>query len=151
MTAHDTQTFFKPDAFFCKKTKLLSQVYNLAHVLLNRSNSNHLFIPVRSMQYLAILEKNAFWFVDSLAYAVREDEGGRLIRVSWHPLISANEREGLNQHMDCQVIFYGEDMSEIQNRLNSEFYQAMLEIDQRHRQSLVSENKISILPLKPTS
>ncbi len=126
----------------------MSQTYNLAHVLLNRSQSSHLFIPVRSLQYLAIIEKNAFWFVDSLAYAVRGDEGGRLIRVSWHPLISAHEREGLTQNMDCRVIFYGEDMSEIQKRLNSEFYQSMLQIDQRHSGSLNTDCNVSILPLR---
>jgi len=151
MTAHDTQTFFTPDEFFCQQTKLISRVYNLAHVLFNRSQSEHLFIPIRSMQYLAIIEKNSFWFVDSLAYAVRGDEGGRLIRVSWHPLINANQRDGLTQHMDCQVIFYGGDMSEIQTRLNNEFYQAMLEIDKRHRDSLISDSKVSILPLRPAS
>jgi hypothetical protein len=151
MTAHDTQSFFMPDEFFCLKTRLTSQVYNLAHVLLKRSQSDHLFIPVRSMQYLAVIEKTAFWFVDSLAYAVRGDEGGRLIRVSWHPLINSNQREGLTQHMDCQVIFYGGDMSDIQNRLNSEFYQAMLQIDQRHRDSMMTDCKVSILPLRTTA
>lgn len=151
MTAHDTQSFFTPDEFSCQQTRLLSQTYNLAHVLLNRSQSDHLFVPIRSLQYLAIIEKNAFWFVDSLAYAVRGDEGGRLIRVSWHPLISANERDSLIQHMDCRVVFYGEDMSEIQNRLSSEFYQSMLLVDQRHRDSLITASNVSILPLKPAS
>ena len=150
MTVHDTQSFFTPDEFFCQQTRLLSQTYNLAHVLLKRSQSDHLFVPIRSLQYLAVIEKNAFWFVDSLAYAVRGDEGGRLIRISWHPLIHSNEREGLNQDMDCRVIFYGEDMSEIQNRLNSEFYQSMLQIDQRHRDSLPTDGKVSILPLRPS-
>lgn len=151
MTVHDTQSFFTPDEFSRHESRLLSQTYNLAHVLLNRSESNHLFIPIRSLQYLAIIEKNAFWFVDSMAYAVRGDEGGRLIRVSWHPLISAHEREGLTQNMDCQVIFYGEDMSEIQKRLNSEFYQSMLLIDQRHRDSLSTDCNVSILPLRHDS
>ncbi|MDT8283666.1 MAG: hypothetical protein RQ982_12775 [Gammaproteobacteria bacterium] len=148
MSAHDTQSFFTPDEFFCQQTRLLSQTYNLAHVLLNRSRSDHLFIPIRSLQYLAIIEKNAFWFVDSLAYAVRGDEGGRLIRVSWHPLINANQRDGLTQHMDCRVMFYGEDMSEVQNRLNTQFYQSMLQIDQRHRKTLDTGCKVSILPLR---
>jgi hypothetical protein len=151
MTAHDTQSFFTPDAFFCQKTRLLSQTYNLAHVLLNRSQSSHLFVPVRSLQYLAIIEKDAFWFVDSQAYAVRGDEGGRLIRISWHPLLHASQREGLTQNMDCRVIFYGEDMSEIQNRLNNEFYQAMQQIDQRHRETLNTDCKVSILPLRSPS
>ena len=151
MTAHDTQSFFTPDEFFCLKTRLLSQTYNLAHVLLNRSQSNHFFVPIRSLQYLAIIEKNSFWFVDSLAYAVRGDEGGRLIKISWHPLINANQREGLNQNVDCRVVFYGEDMREIQNRLNSEFYQSMLQIDQRHRDALNTNCNVSILPLRHTS
>jgi len=151
MTAHDTQSFFTPDEFFCQQSRLLSQTYNLAHVLLNRSHSSHIFVPVRSLQYLAIIEKNAFWFVDSQAYAVRGDEGGRLIRVSWHPITNPNDREGLTQNMDCRVIFYGEDMSEIQKRLNTEFYQSMLQIDQRHRDSVHTHCKVSILPLKPAS
>ncbi|MBT4836175.1 MAG: hypothetical protein HON94_02390 [Methylococcales bacterium] len=147
MTAHDTQSFFTPDEFFCKKTQVLSQTYNLAHILLNRSQSKHIFVPIRSMQYLAIVEKNTFWFVDSLAYAVRKNEGGRLIRISWHPLLKVNQREGLTQNMECRVVFYGEDMEHIQNRLNSEFYQSMLQIDQRHRSSINTNSKISILPL----
>jgi len=151
MTAHDTQSFFTPDEFSRHEFRLISTTYNLAHVLLNRSQSDHLFIPIRSMQYLAIIEKSAFWFVDSLAYAVRGDEGGRLIRVSWHPLIDVSERNALTQHMDCRAIFYGEDMAEIQTRLCSEFYQAMLQIDQRHRDSLPDNYKVNILPLKLAS
>ncbi len=151
MTAHDTQSFFTPDMFFCQHTRLLSQTYNLAHILLKRSQSNHLFIPLRSLQYLAIIEKNTFWFVDSLAYAVRGDEGGRLIRISWHPLIGLNQREGLNQNMDCRVIFYGDDMHEIQSRLNHEFYQSMQLIDQRQRDALKTDGTISILPLRSNS
>ncbi len=148
MTAHDTQSFFTPDEFFCEQTRLLSQTYNLAHTLLKRSHSSHLFIPIRSLQYLAIIEMNAFWFVDSLAYATRGDEGGRLIRISWHPLIKAHQRESLTQNMDCRAIFYGGDMSDIQKRLNGEFYQAMLQLDQRHRDTVNTDCKVSILPLK---
>jgi len=151
MSTHDTQSFFTPDEFSSHTSRLTCNIYNLAHVLLNRCQCDHLFIPIRSLQYLAIIEQDAFWFVDSQAYAVRGDEGGRLIRISWHPLINAHEREGLTQHMDCKVIFYGEDMSEIQRRLNSEFYQAMVQIDQRHRDSLPSNGLAKVLPLKPAT
>lgn len=149
MSIEDKQIFFTPDEFFYEQTRLLSQTYNLAHTLLTRSQSDHLFIPIRSLQYLAIIEANVFWFVDSLAYATRGDEGGRLIRISWHPLIHANQRESLTQHMDCRVVFYGGDMHDVQTRLNNEFYQAMLQIDQRHRETLNPSGKISVLPLKP--
>jgi len=148
MAAHDTQSFFTPDEFFCQGEQLLSQTYNLAHVLLNRAESSHLFVPIRSMQYLAIIEQDTFWFVDSLAYAVRGDEGGRLITVSWHPVLKAQQREGLDQHMDCRVIFYGQDMSDIQQRLRGEFFQAMQLMDQRHRDSLNPDCKVNILPFR---
>lgn len=148
MTAHDTQSFFTPDEFLYQQTRLNSNTYNLAHTLLKRSQSEHVFIPIRSLQYLAIIEMNAFWFVDSLAYATRGDEGGRLIRVSWQPLIKASQRKSLTEALDCRVTFYGGDMQQIQNRLNGEFYQAMLQIDQRQKDSMHTHSKISILPLK---
>lgn len=148
MTAHDTQSFFTPDEFLCEQSRLYSQTYNLAHVLLNRSESDHIFVPIRTMQYLAIIEQNTFWFVDSLAYAVRGDEGGRIVRVSWHPVNSANERESLTQNMDCRVIFYGRDMHDIQTRLSVEFYKAMQLVDQHHRETIITESKVSILPLR---
>ena len=150
MTAHDTQSFFTPDEFSCQSSHILANTYNLAHTLLNRSQSDHLFIPIRSLQYIAIIENDAFWFVDSLAYAVRGEVGGRLIRISWHPLVKANQRDDLTQHVDSKVVFYGNDMQEIQTRLINEFYQAMLLIDQRHRESLITNYKVNILPLKPT-
>jgi len=151
MTAHDTQSFFTPEEFLTFEYRLLSKTYNLAHVLLNRSGAGHLFVPIRNLQYLAIIEPNAFWFVDSLAYAVRDNEGGRLIRVSWHPISLPNERQSLEQNMDCQVRFYGGDMKEIQARLSSEFFKAMSLIDQRHRDSFNTVSKISILPLRPVA
>jgi len=151
MTAHDTQSFFTPDEFLLQDSQLPSRTYNLSQILLKRSQSSHLFIPIRSLQYLAIIEKDAFWFVDSLAYAVQDDEGGRLIRVSWHPLINAGQRDSLTQHVDYRIIYYGGDMHDIQNRLNNEFYQAMLLLDQRHRESLTTHHKVNIVPLRTTT
>ena len=148
MTAHDTQSFFKPDEFSCQDSTILANCYNLAHILLKRSRSDHLFVALRSLQYLAIVEDNSFWFVDSMAYAVRGDEGGRLIRVSWHPTKTANERKSLTEHMGCRVIFYGGDMKEVQTRLTTEFYKELLLIDQHHLEKLKTDCVVSILPLK---
>lgn len=145
MVAHDTQSFFTPDVFSRQESKLVAKAYNLAHILLNRSDLDHVFVPIRSMQYLAIIEKDTFWFVDSLAYAVSGDEGGRLIRISWH---LSNERDALTQHMDCEVVFYGDDMSATQTRLVGEFYKAMLLLDQRHRDSLPSRDPGGVISIR---
>jgi hypothetical protein len=142
------ESFFVPDEFCCLRERLPSHIYNLAHVLLNRSTLDHLFIPIRTMQYLAIIEQDAIWFADSMDYAVQDGEGGRLITVSWHPLLDSSQRDGLNQPMDCRVMFYGADMAEINNRLHGEFHQAMKEIDQRYRDSMPGNGEAIILPLR---
>ena len=148
MAAHDTQTFFKPDEFSCQDSIILANCYNLSHVLLKRSQSDHLFIALRSLQYLAIIENDSFWFVDSMEYAVRGDDGGRLIRISWHPTKSAHERKSLTENMDCHVIFYGGDMNVVQSRLMTEFYQELLLLDKHHQEQLKADCTISILPLR---
>ncbi len=148
MTAHDTLSFFTPDAFFCQRDSILSKTYNLAQVLLNRSRTGHVFVPIRSMQYLAVIEKDAFWFVDSMAYAVRNHQGGRLVRLSWHPLLGPGQRDDLSKPMDCHVIFYGKDTLNILQRLRGELFQSMQLLDQRYRDSHIPGGKISILPLK---
>ncbi len=147
MTAHDTQSFFKPDEFLYLNSCIPSNVYNLAHTLLKRGHSNHLFVPIRSLQYLAIIEMNAFWFVDSMAYATRDGEGGRLIRISWHPLTAISQRKSLSDNMDCRVIFYGNDMQDVQKRLVYEFYQAMQQIDQRQKGAMNMDGKVKIVSL----
>jgi len=147
MSAHDTQSFFKPDEFSCQDSTILANCYNLAHTLLKRTQSDHLFVALRSLQYLAIVEEDSFWFVDSMEYAVRGDEGGRLIRVSWHPTKTPHEREALTENMDCHVIFYGQDMKEVQMRLTTEFYKELLLIDKHYQENTHVESSISILPL----
>lgn len=149
MTAHDTQSFFTPEPFFCVKSTMLARSYNLAQVLLKRSQSDHVFIPIRNLQYLVIIETDAFWFVDSMAYATRGDVGGRLVTISWHPKITAGDREDLSQPVDNRVFFYQQDMRNIQTRLCGELFQAMQQVDQRYRDQHIPAGGARILPLKP--
>lgn len=145
---HSTQTFFTPEEFSTHQETLPAQSYNLAHILLNRFKQPHLFVPIRSMQYLAIIEPTNFWFVDSLAYSVHNNEGGRLITVSWHPIITAQQRENINQHMDCEIKYYQQNQNAIQTRLRGEFYQAMLLMDERYRETIEPSAPLSILTIK---
>ena len=142
---HSIQTFFTPPLFSTQQETLLCNTYNLAHILLKRSGQEHLFIPIRSMQYLAIIEPNQFWFVDSMAYAVHHNEGGRVIAVSWHP--NPQQRNSIQQHMDCEVRFYQRDQSDVQTRLRGEFYQAMQIIDQRYRETLEPSPPLSFVAI----
>lgn len=124
-----------------------AQTYNLAHTLLNRTDSNHVFVPIRSMQYLAVIEGNDFWFVDSQAYAVKGNEGGRMITISWHS-DARIDRNALTDNVPIQVIFYDQDMSDIQLRLTGEFHQAMQLMDERYRDQQIPAEGAKILSLQ---
>ncbi len=146
MQSHSIQTFFLPDQFSQKTSAMRADCYNLAHTLLKRTDSDHVFVPIRSMQYLAVIDGDDFWFVDSQAYAVNENEGGRMITVSWHSN-AALDRKALNEQVPIQVVFYDRDMVQIQLRLTGEFHQAMLQMDQRYRDQQIPQEGARIIKL----
>lgn len=77
MTTIVTETFFLPDEVDRRDWSVTADIYNLCHSLLSRSTTEHLFVPIRSMQFLAVMDRNEIIFVDSQSYAVSDNEGGR--------------------------------------------------------------------------
>lgn len=140
------QTFFLPRIFKQYPSTIRSDCFNLAHTLLNRAKSPHVFVPIRSMQYLAVIDGNEVWFIDSLAYAVEHNEGGRLITISWR-ISNHTERQSLDQNIPMDIIFYARDQQEIQLRLTGEFYQAMSQMDQRYRDEQIPSEGARIIKL----
>lgn len=145
MPPHDTQSFFTPAVHSSHSEQMLAPCYNLAHTLLKRSEADHLFVPIRTLQYLAIIEPTLIWFVDSMAYAVQDGTGGRMITLCWKPELPPSKREGLEQPVSCRVTHYGADHSAVQTRLRGEFLQAMRLLDQRYREKLPTAGKPKIL------
>jgi hypothetical protein len=148
MAPHETQSFFTPEVHGHYREPILASSYNLAHTLLKRSGADHLFVPIRSMQYLAIIEPTLFWFVDSMAYAVEDGEGGRIITLCWKPEIPPSARDNLEQPVPATVTHYGADQSAAQTRLRGEFLQAMQLLDQRYRDRLPRTTRPRILPFR---
>lgn len=124
-----------------------SETYNLAQTLLKRTQSDHVFVPIRSLQYLAVIDGKDIYFVDSRAYAVNDNEGGRMITISWHPS-AGNERDSLEQHVPMKINFYHQDMKEIQSRLFQEFHHAMELMDQNYRDEQIPSEGAHIIELK---
>jgi hypothetical protein len=147
MPQHTTQTFFLPPRHSTLHSTLSAESYNLSFTLLKRSESDHLFVPVRSMQYLAIIDGHDIWFVDSQAYAVNEAEGGRMITVSWH-VEKQLQRNALDQPVPMRIHFYHKDMSSIQQRLRGEFLRAMQQLDQRYRDQQIPSEGAHIIDLR---
>jgi len=142
-----TETFFLPVEVERKSWSVPAGIYNLYRSLLGRSETGHVFVPIRSMQYLAVMDKNEIIFVDSQSYAVSKDEGGRLILVAWQ-FPRLHDRAALTEPMPCDVVFYERRNNDIQLRLIAEFRQALELMDQRYRDEILPANGAKILSLR---
>jgi len=115
------ETFFRPDREYARSQGALpAPLYNALQLLLRRSGRDSLFLPIRAMQYQAVVERDEVIFVDSQGgYAHQDGEGGRLIRIAWRPS-PAGERDSLHAPVPCEIIYYFPDLRETQWRLLSE-------------------------------
>jgi len=146
MTTTVTETFFLPAEVERKAWQVPANIYNLYHSLHVRGQLGHVFVPIRSMQFMAVLDKNEIVFVDSQSYAVSKEEGGRLILIAWKFPLS-HDRAGLTDTMPCEVVFYQQKNNDLQLRLVSEFRQAMELVDQRYRDIAMPSQGAKILKL----
>lgn len=146
MTTTVTETFFLPDEVERKSWSVPAEIYNLYHSLQMRCEVGHVFVPIRNMQFMAVLDKNEIVFVDSQSYAVSEDEGGRLILIAWK-FASSHDRDALTDPIPCEVVFYEKKSTDLQLRLIAEFRQAMELMDKRYRDDQLPAKGAKILTL----
>lgn len=142
------ETFFCPPEHTRKRGTLPATVYNDLRLSLKRSGGKSLFVPIRSMQFLAVVESGETVFVDNQGgYAHQDGVGGRLIRIAWR-LLSPTERESLNGPVPCEVVYYFPGLEETQRRLMSEFPPVLRRLLQRHREQDLQIRAPRVLPLR---
>jgi len=142
-----TETFFLPKEVKRKHWSVPADIYNLYRALRLRNQAGHVFVPIRNMQFIAVLDKNEIVFVDSQSYAVSKDEGGRLILIAWK-FAESHDRDALTEPLPCEVVFYEQNNSDLQLRLVAEFRQAMELLDQRYRIDQLPAKGAKILSLR---
>jgi hypothetical protein len=103
---------------------LPAALYNLAIIQLARSPSGCLFVPIRSMQYLAVLSPEEFMFID----------GARKnwIDVSWRHF-RPQQRKSLQDPVLYEVAYYRPDYVGLMLRLQTEFPAALRAIAEKTR------------------
>ena len=146
MTTTVTETFFLPSEVERKQWMVPAEIYNLYHSLQKRCETGHVFVPIRNMQFMAVLDNNEIVFVDSQSYATSNNEGGRLILIAWK-IDASHERDALTDPVPCEVVFYEQQNSDLQLRLIAEFRQAMELLDQRYRDEQMPSEGAKILKL----
>lgn len=99
---------------------LPAATYNMAHTLLSRSTSGCLFIPVRAVQYLAILDAEELVFID----------GDRKcwIDIAWQDF-RPQRRASLDEPVPYQAVYYRADSAQLMARLQAELPRALKELE----------------------
>jgi hypothetical protein len=129
------ESFFRPPVHASQRSSLPAPMHNALQLLLKRHEAESLFIPVRSMQYLAVVDREEVIFVDGQGgYAYQDGQGGRLIRIAWRPTAEA-ERDSLNGPVPCEIVYYFSDLKDIQRRLMSELPPLLQQALQRQREA----------------
>lgn len=141
-----TETFFLPAEVSRRNWSAPAVIYNLYRALLGRSATGNVFVPIRPMQFMGVMDSDEIVFVDSQSYAVSKNEGGRLILVAWK-FSGSRDRESLTDPVPCEVVFYEKNNNDIQLRLIAEFRQALALLDQRYRNEQLPAKGAKILRL----
>lgn len=117
------ETFYRPDSELLRTTRTLpAAIYNLAHTLLVQSQTGCVFVPIRAIQYMAVLDTAEFIFVD------RERPG--VIELSWqsfHP----GRRTALEEPVPFDLVYYDERAAQTMQRLVTEFHKALIHLSER--------------------
>jgi len=103
---------------------LPATTYNLAHALLSRSTSGCLFVPIRAMQYLAILDAEEFVFLDG--------ERKCWIDIAWQNFHPQN-RTALDEPVAYEAVYYQPSAESLMARLQVELPRALSDLAAKGR------------------
>lgn len=126
------EAFFRPAEVAREQVTLPAPSYNRCRLLLSRCPTQTVFVPIRSMQHLAVIDPEEIIFVDNQGYAHHEGQGGRLIVIAWETGSPA-DRESLNKPVPIEIVYYEENGHDTQRRLMSEFPPALELFEERQK------------------
>lgn len=117
-------TCYRDQELLRETRHLPAATYNLAHTLLARSPSGVVFVPIRSMQFLAILDQEEFVFIDS--------QRRSLIDIAWQNF-RPQARAALDEPVAYETVYYQPTAEDTMQRLQSEFPRALQELAEKEK------------------
>jgi len=109
-------TLLRDPAIASEARLLPAETYNTAHILLSQSPEGCVFVPIRSMQYLAVMDAEEIVFVDS-AYK-------NWAAISWSEF-QPQKRASLHEPISYMAHYYRPDGARTMLRLQGEFMLAL--------------------------
>jgi hypothetical protein len=142
------ETFFRPPEHSRQPSALPADLYNSLQLLLKGQRGSCVFVPLRALQYQAVVERGEVIFVDSHGgYAHQDGEGGRLIRIAWS-LAGNTGRDSLTEPVPCEVIYYAPGLKETQWRLVGELRRMLERVLRERRASDPGTTRRRVLTLR---
>lgn len=103
---------------------LPASIYNLARTLQRRAPSGVAFVPIRSMQVLAILDREEFIFLDS--------QYKNWVEIAWREF-RPSQRDSLDDPVTFTAFYYQPEGAELMKRLQNEFAKALRALADKSR------------------
>ncbi len=116
--------------------QLPAAVYNLAHTLLARGG-DAVFVPIRSMQVLAIIDRDEIVFVDS--------DRKHVVEMAWQSF-APRSRAALDAPVPYEAVHYGRPSLAQMARLQAEFARALQALAAKRP----SRGTATVLPIPPS-
>ncbi|MGE5320307.1 MAG: hypothetical protein ACM3KD_09010 [Hyphomicrobiaceae bacterium] len=129
------ERFYREEEIARLPAVLPAATYNLAHTLLARAG-NCLFVPIRSLQYMAVLDQEEFIFIDS--------QNRAWVELAWQNF-RPQARAALSERVPFEVVHYLPQAAETMQRLPGEFLQALLLLAERQK----PDAPATVLALRP--
>jgi hypothetical protein len=119
---YEPESFEREKALARMTMALPAATYNLTRILLAASERDCVFVPIRGMQYLAVVDAEEIIFVDS--------QYKRWVEVAWQDF-KPQARAALDEPVAYEAVFYSPEGSATQRRLQGEFHAALTILAER--------------------
>ena len=96
--------------------RLPAALYNIALLLLEHSSNGVVFVPIRSMQFLAVIDREEIIFLDA--------EYKSLVDIAWQNF-RPQLRESLTDPVPYEAVYYSRNAEKTMGRLLAEFAPAL--------------------------
>jgi hypothetical protein len=132
------ETFFRPPEIGREARTLPAEVYNLCRILHHRCGDEALFVPIRSMFYLAVIDREEIVFLDGAV-------SRRQIVLAWRHF-RPRERTGLDEPIPYEAVYHTADSPALMPRLHSEFPRALRQM--REKEPFRTNAPADVVPLR---
>ena len=110
------ESFERGPALVHAPSALPAATYNLTRILLAASPEHCVFVPISSMQYMAVIDQEEIIFVDS--------QYKRWVELAWRHF-RPQARDALDTPVSYQAVFYTPEGPDTQRRLQGDFHAAL--------------------------